>query len=160
MRGQHRVHADRAEVRRGLVTRGAALARFHEKPADGGRQRRRAVAPVVAVAPDVVAVLGDVGQQREIAEGAHHRHRLLGAEAIERRRKELTRGAVLEAAARHRELADLLDQLERGITLVGADGVAEEPAEETDVLAQPRVLVVAVLPPKNTNLSRITYLRS
>ncbi len=145
MRGQHRVDADRAQVRRRLVARGAALARFHEKPADGGRQRRRAVAPVVAVAPDVVAVLGDVGQQREIAEGAHHRHRLLGAEAIERRRKELTRGAVFEAPARHGKLADLLDQLERGVALVGADGVAEEPAEEADVLAQPGVLVVAIV---------------
>jgi hypothetical protein len=93
----------------------------------------------------VVAILGDVGEQREIAEGTHHRHRLLGRERIEDRRQALPRLAVLEAPARHRELADLLHEVESAFALERADRVAEEAAEEADVAGEGSVLVARVV---------------
>ena len=93
----------------------------------------------------MVPVLGDVGEEREVAERAHHRDRLLDGEGIERAREEITRGHVLEAPARHGKPADVLDQVESGLALVGADGVAEEPAEKPDILPQPCIFIRPII---------------
>ena len=145
MRREHRLDANRRERERRLLAPRAACAGLGEEPAQRRRQRRRALAPVIAFAADVVAILRDVGEEREVAERANHRHGLLVAEPVERGREPLARGHVLEAPARHREAAYFLDHVEGRRALVGADGVAQEPPEEADVLGEPRVLVVAVV---------------
>jgi len=97
------------------------------------------------MAANVVAVLGDVGEQREVAERAHHPDCLLGGQRIERARQRRARRRVFLPAVGHRELADLLDALESFFALVGANGVTEQASEEADVLGEPQVLVVAVV---------------
>jgi hypothetical protein len=151
MRGEHRVDADLREALGGLLAARAALARVGEEPAQRRGQRRRALAAVVARAAHVVPVFRDVGEQREIAEGPHHRDGLLVAQRVERSRERPARLHVFEAPARDREAANRLDALEGGLALVGADGVAEEPPEEPDVLAQARVLVVAIVHGRKRN---------
>ena len=64
-----------------------------ETPAARSERARRGSCPCGAVEPlgrardaaDVVLVLGDVGEMREIAEGAHHLDRALAREAVEGR---------------------------------------------------------------------------
>jgi hypothetical protein len=47
---------------------------------------------------------------------------------------------VLVAAEADRALADRLDQIEHGLALLGAHGVAEHAAEQADVVAEGRSL--------------------
>src|SRR5260221_6927829 len=139
------MHADRGKPLRRLLAPRAALARIGEEPAQRRLERGGALAAIVAMAAQVVAVLGDVREQREIAERPHHGNGLFGGEGVERLREPLARGDVLQPPARHRELADLLDPREHLLALVGADRVAEEAPEEADVLAYPGVLVHAIV---------------
>ena len=89
-------------------------------------------------------VLGDVGEMREIAEGAHDRERLVGAEAVEDR-LELAPGAGLVVAMEaDRGLADLLDERVGLLALLLAHRVAEDAAEQADVVAQRQVLLVGL----------------
>ena len=94
-----------------------------------------------AVAADVVLILGDVGQMREIAVGANDRERLVGAEAVERRLEFAPRANFVVAMEADRGPADLLDQLVHLFALLLAHGVAEDSAEQADVAAQRQVLV-------------------
>src|SRR6185503_816630 len=52
---------------------------------------------------------------------------------------------IVQAARRDGELADVLDQGERRPALVGSDRVAEDAAQEPDVLAQARVFFEPVV---------------
>ena len=97
-----------------------------------------------AVAADVMLILGDVGEMREIAVGAHDGERLLGAEAVERRLELAPRGDLVVAMEADRGPADLLDQLEHLLAFLLAHGVAEDSAEQADVVAQRQVLVGVV----------------
>ena len=97
------------------------------------------------VAADVVLVLGDVGEMREIAEGAHDREGLVGAEAVEDRLELAPRGRLVVAVEADRGLADLLDERVGLLALLLAHGVAEDAAEQADVLAQRPVLVGVVV---------------
>ena len=94
-----------------------------------------------AVAADVVLILGDVGQMREIAVGANDRERLVGAEAVERRLEFAPRANFVVAMEADRGPADLLDQLVYLFALLLAHGVAEDSPEQADVAAQRQVLV-------------------
>ena len=66
-----------------------------------------------AVAADVVLVFSDVGEMREIAEGAHDRQGLVGVKAVERRLKLPPRADLVVAVEADRGLTDPLDQLDR-----------------------------------------------
>ena len=94
-----------------------------------------------AVAADVVLILGDIGEMREIAEGAHDRERLVGVEAVERRLEFAPRADLVVAMEADRGLADALDEVENLRAFLLAHGVAEHAAEQADVLAQRRVLL-------------------
>ena len=98
---------------------------------------------VVAVAPHVVAVFGDVGQVREIAEGADHAHRLLGGQVLQQAVQRAAGAAVLAGAEGHGELAHALHEIEGVGALQLADGVAQDATQQPDVLAQ-RVVLVGV----------------
>ena len=84
------------------------------------RHRERALLQVplrarASVAPaHVVAVLGDVGQVREVAEGADHAHRLVALERLFSSRSSArpAAGVALQPVG-DRELADALDQRRR-----------------------------------------------
>ena len=93
-----------------------------------------------AVAADVMLVLGDVGEMREIAESAHDRQRLVGAEAVEHRLEFAPRAGLVVAVEADRGLADLLDERVGLLALLLAHRVAENAAEQADVVAQRPVL--------------------
>ena len=98
-----------------------------------------------AAAADVVLILGDIGEMREKAEGADDLHRLAARQRVERVFELLARRAVLVAAEADRALPDALDGVEgRGAALL-AHRVAEDAAEQPDVLAQRQILVVALV---------------
>src|SRR5271166_712500 len=97
-----------------------------------------------AVAPDVVLVLGDVGEMREIAECADDRERLVGGEAVERGFQFAPRAELVVAMEADRGPADPLDELESLLALLLAHRVAEDAAQKADVLAQRAVLVRVV----------------
>ena len=97
-----------------------------------------------AVAADMMLILGDVGEVREIAVGAHNRERLVGAQAVERRLELAPRGDLVVAMEADRGPADLLDQLEDLFALLLPDGVAEDSPKQADVVAQGDVLVGTV----------------
>ena len=83
MRGEHRAHQDGIEE-------GLQLRARHARRAQRARARPRSCpgpAPqrlgLRAHATDAVLVLGDIGQVRKVAEGAHHLDRALVREAVE-----------------------------------------------------------------------------
>ena len=135
---------ERADRRGRDVRLADVMAEVMEGVGEGARTRRRASRHMGAVAADVVLVLGDVGEMREIAEGPHDRQRLVGRQAVEGR-LELAPGAGLVVAMEaDRGLADLLDQPEGLLALLLAHRVAEDAAEQADVVAQRLVLVGGV----------------
>ena len=94
-----------------------------------------------AVAADVMLVFGDVGEMREIAVGANDRERLIGAKAVERRLELTPGGDLIVAMEPDRGPADLLDQLEDLFAFLLAHRVAEDSAEQADVVAERHILI-------------------
>ncbi len=141
MGGEHRAHhrvieklCERFRLDAHLA---GALKRVGERTGAGRGARDR----MGAIAADVMLIFGDVGEMREIAVGARDRERLVSVEAVERR-LELAPGADLVVAMEtYRGLADLLDQLEDFFALLLANGVAKDPAKQTNVFAQGNVLL-------------------
>ena len=98
------------------------------------------------VAADMMLVLGDIGEMREVGEGANDRQRLVGAERVERGFQLAPGGRLVVAVEADRGLTDLLDEREGLLALLLAHRVAEDAAEQADVLAQGAILVgVAVV---------------
>ncbi len=120
------------------------MAKVMEGVGERARARRGAGRHMGAVAADVMLVLGDVGQMREVAEGPHDRERLVGRQAVEGR-FELAPGAGLVVAMEaDRGLADVFDEFKGLLALLFAHRVAENAAEQTDVVSQRLVLVVGL----------------
>ena len=93
----------------------------------------------------MVAVFGDIGQMREITEGPDHHHRLLTAEAFQQFVETLARLRIALEPERHRQLADALDQLVGLMAFLFADDLAQNPAEQADVIGLGRVLRLALV---------------
>ena len=70
------------------------------------------------------------------------RERLVVVEAVERRVKLAPRAGLVVAMEADRGLADALDEIEDLAAFLLAHGVAEQAAEQADVVAQRRVLLV------------------
>ena len=85
-------------------------------------------------------ILGGVGQVMEVAERAHDVGRVRRAEPADRPLQVLQAGRIVLLAVVDRRAADALDQIEDLGAGLLADGVAEQPPEEPDVLAQLAVL--------------------
>ena len=96
-------------------------------------------------APDVVAVLGQVGQVAEIGEGADDAHRLSARKRLEQAFQRLVCFVVRIAPERHRQLADALDQFVGLEAFLLADHVAQNAAQQADVIHQ-RTFVVLGAP--------------
>ena len=144
MGGQDRTHQRAIEEIAERARLDAHLARALKGVSQRAGTRRGAGDRVRAVAADVMLILGDVGEMREIAVGAHDRERLVGAQAVQRRLKLAPRGDLVVAMEADRSPADLLDQLEDLFALLLAHRVAEDSAEQADVVAQGDVLVGVV----------------
>ena len=95
-------------------------------------------------AADVMLVLGDIGEMREIAEGADDLDVLIAREAVQYRLELAPRGFILLAMKTDLGPANLLDDCKDRWALLGADGVAENAAEQTDIVAQRQILVGGV----------------
>ena len=95
--------------------------------------RRLTRCQVDGSAPLTVYVLGDIGQQREMSEGTDDRNGLVDVYTVEHAGQF---GAVdLRAAHPERFHAGALDEVEHLFAVLVAHGVAEDGAEEPDVLA-------------------------
>ncbi len=97
---------------------------------------------VGATAPDMVLVLGDVGQLQEIAEGANDGLRRVARQRVEEG-GELGAGAQIAITGKtNRRLADALDKLKNGFAFLLAHRIAEDTAKVSDVVAEGFVLVI------------------
>src|SRR5437870_5564713 len=105
----------------------------------GQRARKPVVARQAAHLTDIVLVLGDVGEMRKIAEGAHDAYGFCRRETIEEVFQLAPGKPVLVAMEPDRGLPDALDDVEHLRALLIADGIAENPPEQPDILAQPRI---------------------
>ena len=145
VRGQHRAHqgigeerADRLAVhtRRGEALEGVGEAAVL-RPGSGQR--------VGSPAADLVHVLGDVDEVREVAEGAHHVEHLRDRQRVEEARQLVldVRGSVARrgAAQVNGRLPDRLDTRETFLAGLSAKHVAENPAEQTSVFLEREILV-------------------
>ena len=94
-----------------------------------------------ARAADVVLVLGDIGEMREKAEGADDLQRLGGRQTVEHRFESPARAGIFIAAKTNRVLANMLDRVEDGRAPLFAHRVAEDAAEQPDIVAQWQVFI-------------------
>ena len=141
MGGQHRADQGLIEERAQL---GGVDPRFGgalEGVGQRARPRLRLHPHMGAVAADVMLVFGDVGEMREIAEGAHDRQRLGAVETVERRLQLAPGADFVVAVEADRGLANALDDFEDVGPVLLADRVAEHAAEQADVGAQRLVLL-------------------
>src|SRR5208283_2791178 len=144
VRGEH--GADQRAVEEGAEPLGldARLARALKGESERARAGSGAENRMHPVAADVMLVLGDVGEMREIAERAHDRERLVGAQAVEDRLELAPRAGLVVAVEADGSLADLLDERVGLLALLLAHRVAEDAAEQADVVPQRAVLVGVV----------------
>jgi hypothetical protein len=143
--GEHRDDADvREELRRRIAPQ-LALSGVGKQPPQRRGEGSAPGAPRRAMAPDVVAILGDVGEERKVAERPHDRDRLVVGQRVEGLRERPPRRHVFQATGRHGEPTDGLDDVERELAFVLADRVPEEPPQQADVLGERRVLVVGAV---------------
>ena len=88
------------------------------------------------IAAAVVQVLGEVRQVREKAERPRDDHRLLAAQSVQDALEFAPGVDVLVAVEGDRALAHVLDQFESSAAFLVADGVAEQAAQQADVVPQ------------------------
>ena len=84
---------------------------------------------VLQAAAHMVPVLGDVGQVREVAEGADHADRLVGRQVLQQPVEHASGTGILLQTIGHRQLAHPFDQLEGVLAFLLADDLAEDPAK-------------------------------
>src|SRR5271170_1209892 len=89
----------------------------------------------------MVLILGDVGEMREIAEGADDAQRLIVVEAVERRLQFAAGANLVIPVETDRGLADALQEFVDLAALLFAHRVAEKATEQADIGAQRRVLL-------------------
>ena len=97
---------------------------------------RSCVSALGAHAADIVLILGDVGEVGEIAEGADDTHGFRSRHAVEDRLQLPSGVLVLIAVEAHRGLTDVFDKIEDGRAFLIAHGIAENAAEQPDILAE------------------------
>jgi len=134
--GQHRREVSALEQGGDVVGAHAFVAQALE----AGRERawRGHLGGVLALA-HLVAVFGQVGQVREIAEGADHRHALVGRQVLEQAVEVLAGHVVTPGPVGHGQLADFLDQLISLSSILLPDHVAQDPAQQADVAQERRI---------------------
>ena len=144
MRGEHRRDV-------AVGQRGNDFVGLHARLADAGEGGLQVAVDAFAgalgfgAAADLVTVFREVGQVAEVGEGADHAHRLGRAQALEQVLQRAVGGVVGIAAKSHGQGADLLDQRVGLVSLLLPDHVAEDPAQQPDVVDQRLVFGLAAL---------------
>ena len=95
---------------------------------------------VHGAAADVVLVFGQIGQVAEEGEGTDDTDGLLVGQALEQRLEPFAGVLVILVPGRHRQLADFLGQCIGLFALVLANHLAQQPAQQPDVVDQGLVL--------------------
>ncbi len=124
----------RGDQLEGHVGRGEAIEAGREAP----RARRAPGHPVMATASFEVHVLGGVGEQRQPVERTDHVQLLIDRPAVEQE----SQGVDVAGAGTtgvDGDAADRLDQVERVVTGLASDDVAQQATEQPDVGTQCRV---------------------
>ena len=98
-----------------------------------------------SAAANVVAVFGQIGQMREIGEGANHAHGLIAGQALEQLLERFVSRFIGIAAKCHGKLAHLLDQCKGGLTFLLADDIAQHAPQQSNVLNQRQILVFGLV---------------
>ena len=142
MGGQHRTDQRLGEELSEIGGLEAGRFRMRQRPGQRSRRRRSAGGGARPHLADVVLVLGDVGEMREIAEGADDAHGLAGRHAVEDGFQFPPRQLVLVAMEPDRGLPDALDQVEHVGAFLVAHGVAENPPQQPNIGPQPGILRV------------------
>ena len=141
VRGQHRL--DDGAIKEGaqLARRHVRLARPRQGVRDAAGARRGSAPKIIAATAILVDVLGDVRQLVKVAERADHVGRLRLGQRADRSLEPAQAAVVVVAPVQDRGLANPLDQLEHILARLLANGVAENPAQESNVFAKGLVLV-------------------
>ena len=98
---------------------------------------------VHGAAADVVAVFGQIGQVTEVGEGADHADRLVAGQGLEEFFELLVGAFVGVSAKGHREFSNLFDALISCLALLLTNHIAQNAAQQADVVDQGLVFVVA-----------------
>ena len=140
MRGQDRTDQRACEEMAQIGGAETGRPRVRQGLGQRARPRRSAGAAARAHLPDVVLVFGDVGEVREITEGAHDAHGLADRHAVEDDFELAPRRPVVIPVEPDRGLPDALDQIEYVGAFLIAYGVAEDASEQPDIRPQPGIL--------------------
>ena len=142
MCGQHRhdqgTDEERPRRRAGVMPASRARASAWVMVPSRGAEAARCMGTGAA---DVVLVLGDIGEMRKKAEGANDLKRLGRRQAVQCRFEIAPRRDILVAAKANRVLANMLDGVEDSLAALLAHRVAENAAEQPDIVAQRQVFV-------------------
>jgi hypothetical protein len=93
-----------------------------------------------AAAPVVVHIFRDIGELREMAESANHGNGGLVAQLIQYHFQLVARPRILFAPKSNCGLTDVFHQVERGLSLLFAQGVSQHAPQEADILSQGVIL--------------------
>jgi hypothetical protein len=107
---------------------------------DGSRARRRPGEGMRARSANVMLVLGDVGEVREVAERPYDLHGLTGRQIVQDGLQRVPRRLVVVAMEADRRLPNASDDIEDRFSLLFSDSVAKNTAEQPDVVPQRPVL--------------------
>jgi len=82
---------------------------------------------------DMMPIFGDIGQMREVAEGANHRHHLIDREVLQKTIECLAGRRIALETVGDRELADPLDQVEGLLAFLFSDHIPQQTTEEANI---------------------------
>ena len=141
MRGQDRRYQTAAD---NLDDIGCLEASLRQAAEGGGETPGLAVKPLLLFVnfapPNVMPILGDIGQVGKVTEGARDHDRLFRRQAAQDR-VERTAGFDIRVALQgNTKTADIFDPREHDVTFLLADGVAEDLTEQPDVVEKRRFL--------------------
>ncbi len=139
MRGQNRTDQGFRKKTPQIGRAEAGRARMRQRQRKGARPRRSAGTRARPHLADVVLVFGDVGEVREVTEGAHDAQGFGDRHAVEDDFELAPRRPVVVPVEPDRGLPDAFDQIEHVGAFLIAHGIAEDAPEQPDVRPQPRV---------------------
>ncbi len=159
VRGQNRTDECLGEEGVEVAAGQAGLADFAQRRGHGAIARSRSRNGVGARAAYVMLILGDIGQMREIAEGADDLDGRQARQAGQYRIQLGARGLVLVPVEADRGLADAFDKLENRLTLLRPHRVAEQTPQQANVIPERKVFIAALIPDRGAGRQSPFYRR-
>ena len=143
--GQHRTDQGAIEEVPQRRSADTGVARAADRMSDGSGTRRCTGERVRPCSANMMLILGNVGEMGEVTERPHDPHRLSGRQIVQERLQRVASGFVVVAMEANRQLPNTLDDVEDRLSFALANGVAENSAEQPDVVTQGPVLVGACI---------------